>query len=148
MVEMKRSDNRGQGNPYDKPVTNSVRSSDLQWKLERLDGIHKQLLTGLAAVGELYRLQDVWTTYSGLVRHERPDALHRITAAELLAELKPCATNGNRDDVLEFANALRLLKGLRAEIEAAVSESVAPHATTTSEPPAAPTASKPALSWM
>jgi hypothetical protein len=121
MVETKDRDNRGQGNPYDKAVTNSVRSGELHWKLERLDALHRQLLTGLAAVGELYRLQDVWTTYSGLLRHERSDALHRITAAELLAELKPCATTGNRDDVLEFANALRLLKGLRAEIEAAMS---------------------------
>ena len=121
MVEMKDRDNRGQGNPYDKAVTNSVRSGEMHWKLERLDAIHRQLLTGLAAVGELYRLQDVWTTYSGLLRHERSDAQHRITAAELLAELKPCATTGNRDDVLEFANALRLLKGLRAEIEAMMS---------------------------
>ena len=121
MVEMKDRDNRGQGNPYDRAVTNSVRSCDLHWKLERLEAIHRQLLTGLAAVGEVYRLQDVWTTYSGLLRHERPDATHPITAAELLAELKPCATSGNRDDVLEFANALRLLKGLRAEIEAAMS---------------------------
>ena len=147
MVEMKDSDNRGQGNPYDKAVSNSVRSGELHWKLERLDGIHRQLLTGLAAVGEIYRLQDVWTTYSGLLRHERPDAAHRITAAELLAELKPCATTGNRDDVLDFANALRLLKGLRAEIEAALGESVAEQATNC-VPPAGPSASKPALTWM
>jgi len=147
MVEMKDSGNRGQGNPYEKTVTNSVRSGDLHWKLERLDGIHKQLLTGLAAVGELYRLQDVWTTYSGLLRHERPDALHRITAAELLAELKPCATNGNRDDVLDFANALRLLKGLRAEIEAALGEPPARHATACVPAPA-PSASKPSLTFM
>jgi hypothetical protein len=147
MVEMKDSDNRGQGNPYEKTVTNSVRSGDLHWKLERLDGIHKQLLTGLAAVGELYRLQDVWTTYSGLLRHERPDAPHRITAAELLAELKPCATNGNRDDVLEFANALRLLKGLRAEIEAALGEPLARQATTCVPAPA-PGAPKPSPTFV
>jgi hypothetical protein len=147
MVEMKDSDNRGQGNPYEKTVTNLVRSGDLHWKLERLDGIHKQLLTGLAAVGELYRLQDVWTTYSGLLRHERPDAPHRITAAELLAELKPGATNANRDDVLEFANALRLLKGLRAEIEAAMAEPLASQATTCLPAPA-PSASKPSLTFI
>ena len=147
MVEMKDSDNRGQGNPYEKAATHSVRSGDLHWKLERLDGIHKQLLTGLAAVGELYRLQDVWTTYSGLLRHERPDALHRISTAELLAELKPCASHGNRDDVLEFANALRLLKGLRAEIEAALGEPLARQATP-GVPAPAPSASKPSLTFM
>lgn len=120
MIEMKEGDNRGQGTRSDNAVTKSVRWSDLHWKLERLDAIHRQLLTGLAAVGELYRLQDVWTTYSGLLRHERPDALDRISAAELLAELKPSAPTGNRDDVLEFGNALRLLKALRTEIEAAM----------------------------
>jgi len=147
MVETKDSHNRGQGNPYEKTVTNSVRSGDLHWKLERLDGIHKQLLTGLAAVGELYRLQDVWTTYSGLLRHERPDAPYRITTAEVLAELKPCATNGNRDDVLEFANALRLLKGLRAEIEAALGEPPARQATPCVPSPS-PSVSKPSLTFM
>jgi hypothetical protein len=124
MVDMKDSDNRGQGNRSDKPVSQLARLGDLPWKLERLDAIHRQVLTGLAAVGELYRLQDVWTTYSGLLRHERPDTPGRITAAELLAELKPCALAGNRDDVWEFANALRLLKGLRAEIEAAMRDAL------------------------
>ena len=118
MVEMKDSGNRGQGNCSGEPVTQSAQVGDLYWRLERLEAIHRQLLTGLAAVGELYRLQDVWTTYSGLLRHERPDAADRITTAELLAELKPSALAGNRDDVWEFASALRLLKGLRAEIEA------------------------------
>jgi hypothetical protein len=135
MVEMNDRDNRGQGNSYE-AVTHSVRAGDPHWKLERLDAIHRQLLTGLAAVGELYRLQDVWTTYSGLVRHQRPDAPHRITAAELLAELKPCATTGNRDDVLEFANALRLLKGLRAEIDAMMSRPLSAEATTCVPAPA------------
>ena len=74
MVEMKDSDNRGQGSRSDKAVTKTVRLGDLHWKLERLDAIHRQLLTGLAAVGELYRLQDVWTTYSGLLRHQQPHA--------------------------------------------------------------------------
>ena len=120
MVEMKESDNRGQGNRSDKAVTKTVRSGELHWKLDRLDAIQKQLLIGVAAMGELYRLQDVWATYSGLLRHEQPGASHRITAAELLAELKPCALAGNTDDVLEFARALRLLRGLRAEIEAAL----------------------------
>jgi len=120
MAEMKDSDNRGQGNRSDTAVTRTVRSGDLHWKLERLDAVQKQLLIGVAAMGELYRLQGVWATYSGLLRHEQPGASGRITAAELLAELKPCAPAGNRDDVLEFAHALRLLKGLRAEIEAAL----------------------------
>jgi hypothetical protein len=120
MVEMKDGDDRGQGNHYDKAVTKTGQLADPRWKIERLDAIQKQLLTGLAALGELYRLQDVWATYSRLVRHERPDASVRITAAELLAELKPFAPAGNRDDVLEFGNALRLLKGLRAEVEAAM----------------------------
>jgi hypothetical protein len=120
MVEMKDAGNRGQCSRLDQAVTKTVQLADSHWKLERLDAIQKQVLSGLAAVGELYRLQDVWRTYSGLLRHEQPDALYRITAAELLAELKPCAPAGNRDDVLEFGNALRLLKGLRAEIEAAM----------------------------
>jgi hypothetical protein len=134
VVEMKGSDNRGQGSRSDKTVTKTVRSGDPHWKLERLDAIHRQLLTGLAAVGELYRMQDVWTTYSRLLRHEQPDASYRITAAELLAELKPCAPAGNRDDVLEFGDALRLLKGLRAEIEAAMRELVIAEAATVGLP--------------
>jgi hypothetical protein len=120
MVEMNDCDNRGQGTHCDKSVSKTARLTDSHWKLERLDAIQKQLLNGLAAMGELYRLQDVWTAYSALLRHERPDGSSRVTAAELLAELKPCAPTGNRDDVLEFGNALRLLKGLRAEIEAAM----------------------------
>jgi len=119
MVQMNDSANWGQGNRSDNAVPKSVRLDDPHWKLERLDAIQRQLLTGLAAVGELYRLQDVWSAYSRSLRYARPDASGRITAAELLAELKPCALSGNRDDVLEFGNALRLLKGLRAEIEAA-----------------------------
>jgi hypothetical protein len=118
MVEMKDSGNRGQCARLDPAATKTVQLADLHWKLERLDAIQKQVLTGLAAMGELYRLQDVWRTYSGLLRHEQPDALDRVSAAELLAELKPCAPGGSRDDVLEFGNALRFLKVLRAEIEA------------------------------
>jgi hypothetical protein len=116
MIEMKSSCNRGQGSPSDKAITKTVRLSDGHWKLERLDAIQKQLLTGLAAMGELYKLQDVWTTYSRLLRQVRPDGPDAITAAEVLAELKPCAPIGNRDDVREFGNALRLLRELRAEI--------------------------------
>ena len=120
MVEMNDCDNRGQSTHCEKTVTKTACLTDSHWKLERLDAIQKQLLNGLAAMGELYRLQDVWAAYAGLLRHERLDASRRVTAAELLAELKPCAPAGNRDDVLEFGNALRLLKGLRAEIEAAM----------------------------
>jgi len=134
VVEMKDSDNRGQGSRSDKAVTKTVRLGDLHWKLERLDAIHRQLLTGLAAVGELYRLQDVWTTYSGLLRHQQPHASDRITAAELVAELKPCAPPGNRDDVLEFGDALRFLKGLRAEIEASMRELLIAEAATVGLP--------------
>jgi hypothetical protein len=118
MIELKDGDDRGQGNHH--AVTKTVHLADPVWKLERLDAIQKQLLTGLAALGELYRLQDVWAAYSRLVRHEKPDASVRITAAELLAELKPCTLAGTRDDVLEFGNALRFLKGLRSEVEAAM----------------------------
>jgi hypothetical protein len=119
MVEMKDGEGRAPGNHYDNAVTKTVHLADPLWKIERLDAIQKQLLTGLAALGELYRLQGVWATYSRLIRHDKQDASVRITAAELLAELKPCAPAGNRDDVLEFGNALRLLRGLRAEVEAA-----------------------------
>jgi hypothetical protein len=120
MVEMKDCDNRGQGNRPDHGVPKSVRLDDTLWKLERLDAIQRQLLTGLAAVGELYRLQDVWSTYSKWMRYARPDGSDRISASELLLELKPGAPTGSRDDVLEFGNALRLLKGLRAEVEASM----------------------------
>ena len=130
MVEMKDGSNRGQCGRLDPPVTKTVQLTDSHWKLERLDAIQRQVLSGLAAVGELYRLQDVWRTYAVLLRHEQPDALDRITAAELLAELKPSAPGGNRDDVLEFGNALRLLKGLRAEIEAAMHAAVIEEAET------------------
>ncbi len=47
MLEMKDSDNRGQGSRSDKAVTKTVRLGDLHWKLERLDAVHRQLLTGL-----------------------------------------------------------------------------------------------------
>ncbi len=147
MVQMQDSHNRGQGNRCDNAVTKSVRLGDAHWKLERLDAIQRQLLTGLAAVGELYRLQAVWTTYSRLLRHERPDALERITVAELLAELKPCAQAGNTDHVLEFANALRLLKGLRAEIEAAMPRPLTEEVTTC-VPVAAPSSSNPTVALM
>jgi hypothetical protein len=130
MVEMKDGGNRGQCSRLDQAVTKTVQLADSHWKLERLDAIQKQVLSGLAAMGELYRLQDAWRTYSGLLRNEQPAALDRITAAELLAELKPSAPAGNRDDVLEFGNALRLLKGLRAEIEAAMRAPVIAEAAT------------------
>jgi hypothetical protein len=147
MVEMKDGDNRGQGSRSDNAVTKSVRWSDLHWRLERLDAIHRQLLTGLAAVGEIYRLQDVWTTYSGLLRHERPDAPERISAAELLAELKPSAPTGNRDDVLEFGHALRLLKGLRTEIEAAMRSPLTSERST-STPVTTPGCSSPTITFL
>ena len=147
MVEMNDRDNQGQGNRSDNAFHKPVRLGESHWKLERLDAIQRQLLTALTAVGELYRLQDVWSTYSKLLRYARPDAPDRITAAELLVELKPCALSGNRDDVLEFGNALRLLKGLRAEIEAAARETLTAEVTTCARVPA-PSASSPTIALM
>jgi len=79
MVEMKDSDNRGQGSRSDKAVTKTVRLGDLHWKLERLDAVHRQLLTGLAAVGELY-------SAAGCLDH-----ILRVTAAPAAAR-RPTAS--------------------------------------------------------